>query len=69
MDSANSPIFLIPGSIAAILAEAGDTKCLTKADRYGLMAAIFDERLPEEERQAVNRVLYSVLRGRIKIVD
>lgn len=69
MDSANSPIFLIPGSIAAILAEVSDTKCLTKADRYGLMAAIFDERLPEEERQAVNRVLYSVLRGRIEIID
>lgn len=69
MDSANSPFFLIPGSIAAILAEASESKCLTKADRYGLMAAIFDERLPEEERQAVNRVLYSVLRGRIKVID
>ncbi|NJN73883.1 MAG: hypothetical protein HC799_14255 [Limnothrix sp. RL_2_0] len=69
MDATDSPLTLLPGSVGAILAEASESKCLTKADRYGLMAAIFDERLPEEERQAVNRLLYGVLRGRIKVID
>ncbi|MGB2924581.1 MAG: hypothetical protein WBB82_04735 [Limnothrix sp.] len=65
----DSPIRLLPGSIAEILAEVSESKCLTKADRYGLMAAIFDETLSEEERRAVNRVLHGVLRGRIQIVE
>ena len=63
------PVKLLPGSIANILAEVSESKCLTKADRYGLMAAIFDESLSEDERRAVNRILHSVVRGRIKLVE
>lgn len=63
------PIKLLPGSIADILAEASETKCLTTADRYGLMAAVFDESLDEDERRAINRILHSVSRGRIRVLD
>ena len=64
-----SPLRLLPGSIAEILAEVSESKCLTEADRYGLMAAIFDENLTDDERRAVNRILHSVARGRIKVLD
>lgn len=64
-----SPIKLLPGSIADILAEVSESKCLTEADRYGLMAAIFDESLSEDERRAINRILHSVSRGRIKVLE
>lgn len=64
-----SPLRLLPGSIADILAEASESKCLTEADRYGLMAAVFDESLNEDERRAINRILHSVARGRIKVLD
>lgn len=58
---------LIPGSIAAMLADAAATKTLTTADRYGLLAAIIDENLEPEERLAIDRLLRSVQRGRITL--
>ncbi|MDY7014589.1 MAG: hypothetical protein SVX43_13505 [Cyanobacteriota bacterium] len=38
-------------------------------DRYGLMAASMDDTLDEEERQAVNRILRSVVRGRLQVAS
>jgi hypothetical protein len=38
------PIQLIPGAISELLAVVRDTHKITKADRYGLMAAILDEK-------------------------
>ncbi len=56
---------LIPGAIAEILASTADTGVLTLSDRYGLMAAILDETLEEQERRAIDRVLRAVARGRL----
>ncbi|MEA5517434.1 hypothetical protein [Limnoraphis robusta] len=42
---------------------------MTQADRYGLMAAILDETLSEDERESVDRLLRAVVRGRIHVVD
>lgn len=33
------------------------------------MAAVLDESLPEEERWAIDRVLRSLVKGRIQVVD
>ena len=60
---------LIPGALSEIIVSAIDTGCLTRADRYGLMAAVLDESLNEEERRSVDRLLRSVMRGRIKALD
>ena len=54
---------LIPGAISEILASVSDTGTLTIADRYGLMAAILDEALNDEDINSLNRLLRSVLRG------
>ncbi len=62
-------IQLIPGAISEILASVSDTGTLTIADRYGLMAAILDEALQEEDRNSLNRLLRAVLRGQVKIVN
>ena len=62
-------INLLPGAIAEILASAADSHRITKADRFGLMAAILDESLSEEERWAVDRLLRFLVKGRIKIVE
>ena len=59
----------IPGAISEILACVSDTGNLTIADRYGLMAAILDESLEDEDRNSMNRLLRSVLRGRVKMVN
>ena len=58
---------LIPGAIAEILATTSDSGVLTLNDRYGLMAAILDESLDEQEQRAVNRLLRAVLRGKIQV--
>jgi hypothetical protein len=60
---------LVPGAISEILASVTDTGTLTIADRYGLMAAILDESLEDEDRNSINRLLRSVLKGRVKIVN
>lgn len=60
---------LLPGAISELLAAVQDTHYITKADRYGLMAAILDESLSEEERFCIDRLLRSLCRGRVKVVD
>jgi len=63
------PIKLIPGAISELLAVVRDSHKITKADRYGLMAAILDESISEEDRFSVDRLLGSIYRGRVQIVD
>lgn len=60
---------LIPGAISEMLASVTDTGCLTLADRYGLMAAVLDDSLDDECRHSINRLLRSVLKGRVKIIN
>jgi hypothetical protein len=62
-------VSLLPGAIAEIFAQTSEFGVLTTADRYGLMAAVMEEALPEEERSSVDRILYAVHRGRLKVVD
>jgi len=62
-------IQLIPGAISEILASVTDTGSLTLADRYGLMAAVLDDSLDEQDRHSLNRLLRSVIKGRVKIVN
>ena len=62
-------IQLLPGAISAILASVSETGTLTLADRYGLMAAVLDESLNEEDIRSFNRLLRSVIRGRVKIAN
>lgn len=60
---------LLPGAIYNMMATVADKGYLTLADRYGLMAAILDESLSEDEQRSLNRLLRSVVRGRVKIVE
>ncbi|MEC4805446.1 MAG: hypothetical protein SAJ12_04655 [Jaaginema sp. PMC 1079.18] len=61
-------LLLLPGAVSEILASVADTGKLTLLDRYGLLAAILDESLPEEERLAINRLLRAIVRGRVEVV-
>ncbi|MBD1939208.1 hypothetical protein [Microcoleus sp. FACHB-68] len=64
-----SPTILLPSAISDLFAEVTISGSITLADRYGLMAAVLDESLDEEERFSIDRLLHSVSRGRVKIVD
>nr|WP_318731285.1 MULTISPECIES: hypothetical protein [unclassified Roseofilum] len=58
---------ILPGAISEILVSARETGVLTLADRYGLMAATLDEHLTEEDERSMNRLLRSVIKGKVKI--
>ncbi|NEO85145.1 MAG: hypothetical protein F6J87_12980 [Spirulina sp. SIO3F2] len=59
---------LLPGAIAAILADSAQTQILTCGDRFGLMAALLSENLSEDEHRAIDRLLRAVRRGRIRFM-
>lgn len=64
-----APIQLLPGAVSEMLAQVSHTNTLTLADRYGLLAALLDESLSEDEQDAVNRLLWALRRGRIRVVE
>lgn len=63
------PVRLLPGALSELYAQATISGKITQADRYGLMAALLDDSLTEEEQQSIERLLYALQRGRMKIVD
>lgn len=60
---------LLPLAIGEIMVHAAITGKLTVADRYGLMTALLNEDLEDEERAAIDRLLRSVVRGQLTISD
>lgn len=60
---------LLPGAISALFAQVTDSGRLTLADRYGLMAALLEDSITEDERAAIDRLLRSLRRGRMEIVN
>jgi hypothetical protein len=64
-----TPVRLIPGAISDLFAQVSCTGKITLADRYGLMAALLEESITEEERASIDRLLHAFYRGRMKMVD
>ena len=60
---------LLPGALSDLFAQVTISGCITKADRYGLLAALLEEELDSEERCVIDRLLRSVCRGRVAIAD
>lgn len=58
-------VALLPGAVAEMLVSVSESGKLNLGDRYGLLAASFDEHLSEDERRAINRIIHGVARGRI----
>ena len=63
------PIRLIPGAISDLFAQVTISGKITLADRYGLMAAVLEDSMTEDERSAVDRLLRALCRGRIQVVN
>ena len=64
-----APVNLLPFAITELFAEVNKSGKITIADRYGLMAALLNDSLSEEDKSAIDRILYSVRKGRLKVVD
>lgn len=69
----NSPVglfpLLLPGALSDLFAQVSQTGQITLADRYGLMAAVMDESLSEEERASIDRILRATRQGRMQMID
>jgi nucleoside-triphosphatase THEP1 len=64
-----APICLIESALGELFAEIKETGRITRADRYGLLAAVFDENLTEEELRSLSRIYRAIVRKQIEIVD
>lgn len=64
-----SQICPIQCALAELFAQASNSGRITLADRYGLLAALLQDSLNEEEMSAIDRLLYGVRRGWVKIAD
>ncbi|MGQ4649974.1 hypothetical protein [Lyngbya aestuarii] len=64
-----TPIRLLPGAIPDLFAQSTISGQLTIADRYGLMAAVLEDSMTEEERASIDRLLRALRRGRMKVVN
>ncbi|MDJ1179338.1 hypothetical protein PJF56_10725 [Roseofilum sp. BLCC_M91] len=60
---------LLPCALSDVIVQAYTKRELTQADRYGLMAAILEQNLTEEEQHAIDRLIHSYYRGRLKLTD
>ena len=64
-----TPVRLLPGAIDDLFAQVSNSGKITLADRYGLMAALLEDSLTEDEKAAIDRLLYSLCRGKMKVVN
>jgi hypothetical protein len=60
---------LLTESISDVFAEVSNTSKMTALDREMLQAALLDEFTTEEEKQAIDRLLYAVRLGRIQVIE
>lgn len=60
---------LLDFAFAELFAQASVSGQITLADRYGLQAALLKESLGDEEKHAIDRLLYGIRKGRIKLVN
>jgi len=59
----------LPSAISEIFLQTTLSGKITLADRYGLLAVLLDESISEEEICCIDRLFYSLRRGRVQIVD
>ncbi|NJR65892.1 MAG: hypothetical protein HC772_12145 [Leptolyngbyaceae cyanobacterium CRU_2_3] len=64
-----TPSYLLEFAIAELFVQTSMSGRITLADRYGLQAALLTGYLSDEERFAIDRLLYAVCKGRVKMVD
>lgn len=64
-----TPINLLPSALSDLFAQVMTSGKLTVADRYGLLAALLDEKITHDDLHNIDRLLRSIRRGRVAIVE
>lgn len=63
------PVCLIESALSELFVEIRETGQLTLADRYGLLAAVFDDNLSEEELRSLCRIYRAISKKQVQVVD
>ncbi len=63
------PLELLPSALSDLFAQVMVTGKLTIADRYGLLAALLDEAVSKDDLHNIDRLLRSIRRGRVTVVE
>ncbi len=61
-------VCLLPFAISDMFVQVTESRSLSMTDRYGLMAAVLQETLTEDERGCVDRILRLICRKQLKTV-
>lgn len=64
-----SRVSLLPTAFPGLFAHTIASGVLTLADRYGLMAALLQDSLSDEDLSAIDRLLYAIRQGKVRITD
>ncbi len=67
--STMAPIDGFPHAMAEMFAQITTSGVVTLADRHTIRAAVLQDSLSEEERQVLDRLLYAVRKGRVRVLD
>ncbi len=62
-------INLLPTALSEMFMQVTATKKISQADRYGMMAALTDGSVNDDDRRSIDRILYAVRRGQVHVVD
>lgn len=65
----SNQVNLLSYTLVDLFAEATSSGRITMADRYGIMAALLDNSLSEDEYSMLNRLLYAIRRGWLQVVN
>lgn len=69
LSNQDSLVKLFSNGLSELFAQASNYGYLTRVDRYRLMMALLESSLSDEEQAAIDRLLYAVCRGRIRLVE
>lgn len=59
----------LPCAISELFAQVSVSGKITLADRYGILAVLLHEPTIEEELHSIDRLLYSLRKGRLRVVN
>ncbi len=61
-------MYLSSPTLSELYVQVSSTGQLTPIERFGLRNALLDEWTSEDERQAIDRLLYAIRIGRVQVV-
>ncbi|MBC7969673.1 MAG: hypothetical protein H7Z11_06010 [Verrucomicrobia bacterium] len=59
----------LPCAISELFAQVSVSGEMTIADRYGILAVLLNEPTSEEELHCIDRLLYALRQGRVRVVN